>query len=239
MQLIVPATPLFAQIGVVSSTRLGGVSPAPYDQLNLGDHVGDAPANVATNRQRLLTQLGLAQAQWLEQIHSTDWIQAQADGQVRTADACWSDQPGLACVVMTADCLPVVFSDGERVAVAHAGWRGLAGGILEHSTDVFKHSPPKVWLGPAIGAARFEVGEDVRQVFCDTHPGAVTAFIPAASSGKWLADIYALARLRLRQIGIEQVSGGEYCTYRDAEQFYSYRRNPVTGRMATIVWRRA
>lgn len=230
-------------VHALTTTRLGGVSEAPYAGLNLGDHVNDDPAAVAQNRQQLIDALGLKQSpQWLQQVHGITVVKAQADGCVPEADACWSDQPGQACIVMTADCLPVFFTDtqGSRVAVAHAGWRGLADGVLEATLACFD-DPAQVicWLGPAIGPDAFEVGGEVREQFCAHLAESEQAFKPVAgkeAEDKWLADIYQLARLRLNAAGVTQIRGGEHCTYSDADQFYSYRRDGVTGRMASVIW---
>ncbi|MDI3325254.1 peptidoglycan editing factor PgeF [Pontibacterium granulatum] len=230
-------------VHALTSTRLGGVSEAPYAGLNLGDHVSDDPAAVGQNRQQLIDALGLQQSpQWLQQVHGITVVKAEADGSVPEADACWSDRPGQACIVMTADCLPVFFADkqGSRVAVAHAGWRGLADGVLEATLNCFDDPAQVVcWLGPAIGPEAFEVGGEVREQFCALLPASEQAFKPVAgkeSDDKWLADIYQLARLRLNAAGVTRVSGGEHCTFSDADQFYSYRRDGVTGRMASVIW---
>ncbi len=239
MKLIHPQWPVSGRVQACVSTRLGGVSQGVFQGLNLGDHVGDDLQAVARNRQSLTEHLALERpAQWLQQVHGVDVIQARDDGQVRQADACWSDQPGLACVVMTADCLPVFFSDGAKVAVAHAGWRGLVAGVLENTLAVFDR-PERVhcWLGPAIGPEAFEVGAEVRQAFCAVHAAAEQAFVPRPGvTGKYFADIYALARLRLEAAGVASVSGGDFCTLNDAENFYSYRRDGETGRMASLIW---
>lgn len=238
MQLIRPQWQADPRIQVAVTTRIGGVSLPPYDGLNVGDHVGDDPAAVASNRAQLLNGLGIQHAQWLTQVHGVDCVKAQADGVVREADACWSDETSLACIVMTADCLPVVFSDGQRVAAAHAGWRGLVNGVLEQTLAVFEH-PPAVWLGPAIGPQCFEVGNEVREEFCDHDAQAAIAFVPSTAQGKWLADLYQLARLRLQRAGVTQIAGGGFCTFTDSQRFYSYRRAPVTGRLATLIWKTA
>jgi len=232
-----------SNVHALTTTRVGGVSTGPYAGLNLGDHVDDLPEAVAHNRQQLIADLGLPKApQWLQQVHGIDVVAAQADDQVRQADACWSDQSGQACIVMTADCLPVFFADtaGSKVAVAHAGWRGLADGVLEATLRVFD-DPTQVicWLGPAIGPDAFEVGGEVRQQFCEQLPASEQAFVAVpgkAAEDKWLADIYQLARLRLQRAGVREITGGEACTFSDPERFYSYRRDGVTGRMASIIW---
>lgn len=239
MRLITAAWPAPRNVRACVTTRDGGVSKGPYCGLNLGDHVDDDPQAVAVNRQALADRLNFQRSpQWLAQVHGTDLIRARSDGSVPQADACWSDQVGQPCIVMTADCLPVFFCDrqGTRVAVAHAGWRGLADGVLEQTLAVF--SAPAdvlVWFGPAIGPDAFEVGGEVREQFCRSLSESAEAFKPSGTPGKWLADIYQLARLRLQRAGVSQISGGDLCTYSDAESFFSYRRDGVTGRMASIV----
>lgn len=238
MQLIKPDWPAPASVHALVTTRTGGVSLPPFDSLNLGDHVGDDPAAVALNRQRLRGFLP-AEPCWLRQVHGT--VVAPADGQRDTleADASVAFGPGVVCAVLTADCLPVLFCDrqGSRVVAAHAGWRGLAAGILESSVAAMRCDPADVmaWLGPAIGPKAFEVGEEVREAFVQDLPAAAAAFLPGLP-GKWLADIYELARQKLVRAGVEAVYGGGLCTYTDAERFYSYRRDRTTGRMAALVW---
>ncbi|KEA64547.1 hypothetical protein ADIMK_1000 [Marinobacterium lacunae] len=230
-----------AHIHALTTTRLDGVSRAPFDGLNLGLHVGDDAAAVEENRALLTRALGLKQPpQWLSQVHGVRVVKAQSDAQVREADGCWSDRPGVACTVMTADCLPVLFTDraGTRVAAAHAGWRGLASGVLE-ATLLHFDEPEQVlvWLGPAIGPLAFEVGGEVREQFVRALPASETAFVHSpTAAGKWLADLYSLARLRLDAAGVTSVSGGDYCTFTESEYFYSYRRDGQTGRMASIIW---
>ena len=231
-------------VHALTTTRLDGVSEGVFAGLNLGDHVGDDAQAVQENRARLLSALGLATApQWLTQIHGTDIVKAQSDGIVRTADACWTEQTGQACIVMTADCLPVLFCNeaGTQVAAAHAGWRGLCNGMLEQTLNTFD-DPSRViaWLGPAIGPLAFEVGGEVREQFIQQQAEAEAAFTPSptqpASENKWLADLYELARLRLKRAGVKQVTGGNYCTFTEQEYFYSYRRDGQTGRMASLIW---
>ncbi|WP_027857396.1 peptidoglycan editing factor PgeF [Marinobacterium jannaschii] len=240
MKLIQADWPAPAHIHALASTRQGGVSTAPYDSLNLGDHVGDQPVAVAQNRDLLLASQGLhRRPQWLQQVHGTTLVKASDDGSVPQADACWSDQPGQACIVMTADCLPVLFTDrlGTKVAAAHAGWRGLAEGILEQTLQIFADpAEVMVWLGPAIGQAAFEVGDEVRERFCELLPRSEAAFIPGERAGKWQADICQLARLRLQRAGVRQIHGGGFCTYADSARFFSYRRQAQTGRLASMIW---
>lgn len=234
---LTPDWPAPARVRACVTTRSGGISAAPFDSFNLGDHVDDDPVAVAKNRQRLLSQLG-CQPAWLRQVHGI--VVAEANpALVVEADASWSATPGIACTAMTADCLPVLFCDraGTRVAAAHAGWRGLAGGVLEATVQALGVAPEEllVWLGPAIGPEAFEVGAEVREVFLRQHGEADAAFVPGAVSGKFMADIYQLARIRLAAIGVTAVSGGGLCTYSDP-RFYSYRRSPRTGRFASLVW---
>lgn len=231
-----------AQVHALTTTRLGGQSEAPYNGLNLGDHVDDLPDAVSANRQLLMQATGLERSpQWLQQIHGTDVVEAKDDAQVRTADACFSARPGQGCIVMTADCLPVLFTNaqGTQVAAAHAGWRGLAAGVLENTLKTFNPNDEILaWLGPAIGPLAFEVGGEVKQVFVEEHAEAQSAFraSPTHPQDRFLADIYHLARIRLAAAGVARVSGGDYCTFSDTENFFSYRRDGITGRMASLIW---
>lgn len=232
-----PAPP---RVRAACTTRQGGISSAPWCSLNLGDHVFDQPSAVAENRRRLVEQAGLPMApRWLEQVHGNAVAtlhQGCLDRQ--QADAIYSAGPGQVCAVMTADCLPVLFCDaqGREVAAAHAGWRGLCGGVLEATLSRFQAPSARImaWLGPAIGAQAFEVGAEVKAAFTQQHAAAAHAF--TAHGDKFLADIYALARLRLRAAGVTQIYGGDFCTYRDSERFFSYRRDGLTGRMASFIW---
>ncbi len=229
------------------SDRRGGVSAAPYDTFNLALHVGDDPGAVQQNRARLLQRLPAGMSvQWLEQVHGTTVVDADFQTPERCGDAVYVDQPGLAGAVLTADCLPVFFAarDGGRVAVAHAGWRGLAAGILETTLARFPDAPENVvtWLGPAIGVCHFEVGLEVREVFLDACSTAEqrlhlqsTAFRAAAAPDKCHADLYALARFRLQTAGVLEIGGGGQCTHCDAVHYYSYRRDGRTGRFVSIV----
>ena len=221
------------------TTREGGISRAPWASLNLGDHVGDDPRHVAENRARLRRQLP-AEPFWLQQVHSANVVEA-GSGMIE-ADAAFSRRSGCVCSVLTADCLPVLFCDraGSVVAAAHAGWRGLARGVLEATVTAMQVPPAEIlaWMGAAIGPQAFEVGDDVRQAFVSRHAEAAIAFRPAsaAASGKWLADMYQLARIRLQQAGVSSIYGGGRCTFSEADHFYSYRRDGVTGRMASLIW---
>lgn len=226
---------------VLTTCRGGGVSTGAFAAWNLAEHVGDDPAAVATNRARLSAVLprGLT-LPWLTQIHGTQVLHA-SEGLGAEADGVWSDDPTQGCVVMTADCLPVVFAakDGQCVATAHAGWRGLVAGILPATLEALPVPAAAVsaWLGPAIGPTAFEVGDEVREAFLSRWGDAVAlAFVPAAHPGKWLADLYALARQQLGTLGVAHCYGGDRCTFTEAETFYSYRREGATGRMATVAW---
>lgn len=234
---LIPDWPAPANVRACVTTRSGGVSAAPFDSFNLGDHVEDDPAAVASNRQHLVEALG-CQPAWLRQVHGI--VVAEADPAiVIEADGNWTATPGIACTAMTADCLPALFCDraGTRVAAAHAGWRGLAGGVLEATVQALGVAPHEllVWLGPAIGPAAFEVGAEVREAFVRQHAEAVSAFLPSVNADKFMADIYQLARIRLAAIGVTAVSGGGLCTYNDP-RFYSYRRSARTGRFASLIW---
>jgi YfiH family protein len=235
----IPATwpaPPGIRAGVTS--RVGGVSRPPYASLNLGLHVGDDPAAVSENRTRLRNYLALpTEPHWLNQVHG---IHVSTDSQACIqADAGVTHQPGQVCVVMTADCLPVLLCDraGTVVAAAHAGWRGLAAGVIPETVLRMQVDAANImaWLGPAIGPRAFEVGDDVRNVYLDLDKAYAPVF-RMHSPGKWLMDIYAAARLQLAGLGVTQVYGGEYCTYENTELFYSYRRERETGRMASLIW---
>lgn len=239
---IIPDWPAPVTVRACTTTRHGGVSLAPYDGLNLGEHVGDAPHDVAANRLYLERSLNLPAAPlWLNQVHGTQVVNAANALSGVTADASYATQPGVVCAVMTADCLPVLICDrqGSKVAAAHAGWRGLANGVIE-ATLASLNSPPEdllIWLGPAIGPQAFEVGAEVRDQFMAHDPQAAQAFQPAPSGERWLADIYQLARQRLARQGVTAVYGGDECTFTSQERFYSFRRDSITGRMASVIWR--
>lgn len=233
-----PNWPAPQQVRALQTTRQGGVSAAPYDSLNLGSHVGDAPLRVARNRMLFNTLLP-SEPVWLEQVHGTVVANADAANCRPQADACVARHRAAVCVVMTADCLPVLLCDrqGSVVGAVHAGWKGLAAGVIEAAVREMQVAPQNLmaWLGPAISQEAFEVGEEVRAAFVDQDPHAASAFAPGRS-GKWFADLYALARLRLDALGITQIYGGDCCTYRERERFFSYRRDGVTGRMASFIW---
>lgn len=237
---IEPDWPAPAQVRALTTTRAGGVSLGSYAGLNLGDHVGDDPARVALNRAQLRQGLGLpTEPQWLRQVHGCAVASDPAQAGVCEADAALATGPGLVCAVLTADCLPLLFCDraGTRVAAVHAGWRGLADGVIEAAVGALHTAPADllVWLGPAIGPGAFEVGDEVRAAFLARDPAAAVAFRPSPA-GRWLADIYALARRRLEALGVRQVWGGGLCTFADPGRFYSYRRDGATGRMASLIW---
>jgi len=231
--------PAPAAVRTLLTTRQGGVSQPPYDSFNLGTHVGDQPEAVAANREQLRLLLPDEPA-WLNQVHGTNVVDAAEIGEtLLDADASFSRQPGKVCVVMTADCLPVLLCDdaGSVVAAAHAGWRGLCDGVLEAAVSATAVAPATLmaWLGPAIGPDAFEVGAEVRAAFIACDPAAAAAFTDIGE-GKYLADIYQLARQRLAAAGVSRVYGGDYCTVIERERFFSYRRDGVTGRMASLIW---
>ena len=233
-----PDWPAPARVRALQTMRTGGGSAAPFASANLGTHVGDDPACVTANRAALRTLLP-AEPCWLNQVHGTATVDASACAGLPAADAAFTRQPGAVCAVMTADCLPVLFCDqaGTVVAAAHAGWRGLQAGVLESAIAAMGVAPQALlaWLGPAIGPTAFEVGDEVRAAFVDADTGAAPAFVPG-QPGKWRADLYALARRRLQQAGVVKVYGGAGCTVSDPARFFSYRRDGVTGRMATLIW---
>ncbi|HAW93999.1 MULTISPECIES: peptidoglycan editing factor PgeF [unclassified Arsukibacterium] len=239
-ELIKPAWPAPANVKAISSTRHGGYSAGPFHSLNLGNHVGDSADAVRRNRQQFQTNAAMpGQPVWLNQTHSTHCISLSSVAITNCdADASFSVQPGLICTVMTADCLPVLICNrqGTEVAAIHAGWRGLCNGIIENTLQLFSRPDDcMAWLGPAISQQAFEVGADVRAAFMQQDPGAGAAFVPGVS-GKWFADLYLLARQRLTASGIHAIYGAEYCTYQQTADFFSYRRDGQTGRMATAIW---
>lgn len=241
---IIPDWPAPKNVGALQTTRNGGVSIAPYASFNLGDHVGDNPLAVARNRM-LLAPLLPSEPVWLKQVHGTVVVDAAQTMCWPEADAIVSSRPGAVCVVMTADCLPVLLCDaqGSVVGAVHAGWRGLCDGVIEQTVRAMNVLPQTLmaWLGPAIGPQAFEVGAEVRAAFIAGQREAAAAFTlsPGANmpiGEKWLADIYQLARLRLNALGITRIYGGGLCTHTDSARFFSYRRDGVTGRMGTFIW---
>jgi len=237
-ELIPVDWPAPANVRSLQTTRTGGYSVAPYDSLNLGDHVGDDALAVARNRQSLSDILP-SEPLWLEQVHGVEVVNAETTSCKPRADACISHTKNAVCATMTADCLPVLLCDqaGTVVAAAHAGWRGLADGVIEATVRAMNVAPSTLmaWLGPAIGPQAFEVGKDVRDAFLSHDAKASVAFTSTASN-KYLADIYQLARQRLNVLGITQVYGGDLCTYTDQERFFSFRRDGASGRMASLIW---
>ena len=237
-----------ANVGAFTTLRSGGISQSPYDDglsgqngLNLAGHVGDNPEHVEHNRTLLRTQIPSEPA-WLAQVHGTHVVDAATVDNQPEADASFTTARNTVCAVLTADCLPVLFCDtaGTVVAAAHAGWRGLAGGVLEQTVQRMRDAGAKeiiAWLGSAIGPQQFEVGEDVREAFADKNANAASAFQPRMGhNGKYLADLYALAKLALANAGVTRVFGGNHCTVTERERFYSYRRAGVTGRMVSVIW---
>lgn len=241
-EFLIPDWPAPTAVRAACTTRQGGCSEGAYAAFNLGGHVGDDPVAVATNRRQLQTSLALpAEPIWLNQVHGSEVAQGSALVPGATADAAVTRRPGQVLAVLTADCLPVIFCtrESDRIGVAHAGWRGLAAGVLERTVAALGGAGVMAWLGPAIGLAHFEVGEEVRAAFLAADAEAAAAFIPGRESGKWMADLYELARQRLAAAGVEQVFGGGRDTFADSAHFFSYRRDGQTGRMATLIWREA
>lgn len=236
--LIFPDWPAPVNVKAMQTTRCGGISDAPYDSLNLGLHVGDQALNVVHNRQQL-SRFVPTEPLWLNQTHGIAVVDAAAADCQPQADAAYARAPNAVCTVMTADCLPVLLCDkaGSVVAAVHAGWRGLLHGVIEAAVDAMQVGPDSLiaWLGPAIGPQAFVVGGEVRDTFI-AHDADVSRAFKSQPNGKWLADIYELARHRLQQRNITSIHGGDVCTYSDADRFYSYRRDGVTGRMASMIW---
>lgn len=248
LALIAPDWPAPTRVRAAFTLRTGGVSASPYDSLNLGAHVGDATETVRENRRRLRERLRLpAEPEWLQQVHGTAVVDLDALGacapsatrEPPRADAAVARLSGRVCVIQVADCMPVLFAarDGSAVAAAHAGWRGLAAGVLEQTVGKLDVPAPHLmaWLGPTIGRDHFEVGDDVRTAFVSADPAAETAF-QVNTRGRWQCDLYALARRRLAALGIDDVSGGGWCTYADSARFFSFRREGRCGRMAALIW---
>lgn len=241
LSFIIPDWPAPANVKSLQTTRNGGVSKAPYVSLNLGEHVQDEPIAVAHNRQLLSPYLP-SEPVWVNQVHGINVIDAAKSGCLETADGAFTTQANVVCVTMTADCLPVLLCDqaGTIVAAVHAGWRGLCDGVIETAIAKMPTQPDSIlaWLGPAIGPDAFEVGGEVRAQFMEKDAQAISAFKPHGY--KWLCDIYAIAKQRLNSVGVTQIYGGgineSFCTYSDAERFFSYRRDNVTGRMASLIW---
>lgn len=244
MTILYPNWPTPKNVHACSTLRHGGVSLTPYASFNLGMHVGDNPTAVAQNRTLLMQKAALPQEPvWLDQVHGTRVIHLDhhSSTQSTQADGSYTTQPGQVCIIMTADCLPILFCSqaGDEVAAAHAGWRGLCNGIIENTVRHFHAAPQQiqVWLGPAIGPRQFEVGPEVKQQFEQHNPNASQAFqLIDNVQQKYLADIYLLAKQRLNAIGITAIFGGDRCTMSEPQSFFSYRREHTTGRMATMIW---
>ncbi|MGA2191094.1 MAG: peptidoglycan editing factor PgeF [Steroidobacteraceae bacterium] len=227
-------------VRALSTLRGGGVSGPPFASLNLGDHVEDDAAAVAENRRLLRAAAGLPEEPaWLRQIHGICVSDLDSPGTDGPADAAVAGRPGRICAILTADCLPVLLAavSGGRVGAAHAGWRGLAGGVIEAAVGALKTPPQALlaWLGPAIGPRHFEIGAEVRALLLKGDPDADSAFVPNAR-GRFLADLPALVRGRLRRLGVERIYGGGECTYTDGDKYFSHRRDGRTGRQATLIW---
>lgn len=246
LNFIKPDWPLADRVGALVTTRLGGVSESPWAGLNLGINTQDDPMSLAKNRELLQQVLepGLS-PYWLKQVHGTRVVEVdlQQEQQPVEADACYTDKSQRVCAVLTADCLPVLLGseDASEVAVVHAGWRGLAGGVIVETLKKFRSAPGDIhaWLGPAISARHYEVGDDLRQAFVDSPEFRALpvdqAFYPQPG-GKWKADLYELASMQLRSLGVRSISGGDRCTYTESDVFYSFRRDGETGRFATLIW---
>lgn len=235
---IAPDWPAPASVKSLMTTRHGGVSVGSFASNNLGLHVDDDERHVAENRRRLRTLLP-DEPKWLAQMHGAAVVAAHQVQGVAKADGAWTNQPGVVCTVLVADCLPVLLCDraGTVVGCAHAGWRGLAGGVIERTLEAMQKPGSELiaWLGPAIGAEVFEVGQDVYDAFVEHDSAACVAFCHR-NNGKYLADIYALARLRLQRAGVMAAYGAGYCTVTDAQRCFSFRRDKTTGRMAALIW---
>ncbi|MEO6421330.1 MAG: peptidoglycan editing factor PgeF [Candidatus Nitrotoga sp.] len=235
---ITPDWPAPKNVRTLQTTRNGGMSGAPYDSLNLSSNVGDAPLAVARNRM-LLEPILPSEPVWLKQVHGVVVADAAQAECWPEADASISTHPGAVCVVTTADCLPVILCNdqGSVVSAVHAGWRGLCDGVIEHTIRAMDVPPNTLmaWLGPAIGAKAFEIGNEVCAEFIGKDKLTAAAFVPGTSE-KWFADIYQLAGFRLNASGVTRVYGGGLCTYADSANFFSYRRDSVTGRMGTFIW---
>ena len=229
-------------VRAVTTTRLGGESQPPYASLNLGNGSGDVPTVVARNRARIRASLGLEHEPcWLDQVHGSVVVRAARYDRAPRADASVGEAGSPPCAVLTADCLPVVLCDtsGTRVAIAHAGWRGLARGVIASCVDSMDRPGRELqaWLGPAIGPESYEVGSEVRDACLAAAPDAGFAFVPSSMrTDRWLANLYANATCQLESLGVKRIYGGGICTYGDKHRFFSHRRDGVTGRFATLAW---
>jgi polyphenol oxidase len=242
VEWLTPHWPAPTTVQALSTVRGGGVSVCPYASLNLGAHVGDVPAAVAENRRRLRIAADLpAEPAWLSQVHGAHVTDLDAAGAGGPADAAVTRLPGRVCAILAADCLPLLFAaeSGEAVAAAHAGWRGLAGGVIEATVRALAVPPRALltWLGPAIGPRHFEIGPEVRDRLLKDDSGAEAAF-EVNARGRFMADLSALARRRLARLGIERIYGGGECTYSQSARYFSHRRDGQTGRQATLIWLR-
>ena len=241
LKLIRPEWPAHTRVNALVTTRVGGVSKGTFAGLNLGINTGDDCNNIQENRRLLTQHASLPQApNWLRQVHGNRVVDlVEPTPYLEEADAAVTQTPGVVCAVLTADCLPVFFCDGSgtEVAVAHGGWRGLLGGILENAISAFQTAPEDLmaWLGPAISQDNFEVGDDVRQQFLTKDPESTGCF-RENKRGRWQADLYGLARRSLVRSGVSRISGGAFCTYANESAFFSYRREPQCGRMASLIW---
>ncbi len=237
---IVPEWPAPSSVRALSTLRSGGASAAPYASLNLGDHVGDSAEAVAENRRCLAAAAGVpTEPSWLKQVHGTQVADLDAEDPSSPADASFARKPRRVCAILTADCLPVLLAadSGNLVAAAHAGWRGLAGGVIEALVQALPVPPVKLmaWLGPAIGPQHFEVGVEVREALVARDSGAEEAFT-SNTRGRFMADLGKLARRRLEALGIHRIYGGGQCTFAAGDRFFSHRRDGVTGRQTTLIW---
>ncbi|NOQ94205.1 MAG: peptidoglycan editing factor PgeF [Methylophaga sp.] len=238
--MIYPDWPAPESIKAISTTRQGGFSLPPYNELNLGDHVGDNAETVGKNRDSLILQASLPEApRWLKQVHGTTVSFASSWQQGDEADAIISSHPNQVCAIMTADCLPILLCNqaGDQVAAIHAGWRSLAAGIIEKTVSHFDCPTHEImaWLGPAIGPSQFEVGNDVFHAFT-SHSSDAAIALQQIDPKHYLADIYLLAKQRLNDLDIHAIYGGERCTVSEPAHFFSYRRDGITGRMASMIW---
>ncbi|UCH49176.1 MAG: peptidoglycan editing factor PgeF [Betaproteobacteria bacterium] len=235
---ILPDWPCPASVRALITTRSGGISTGVYASMNVGSAVGDASENVTENRRRLEAVLP-SQPRWLHQVHGNQVVGAENITGIVDADASVATSADTVCAVMVADCVPVLLCDrsGQVVAAAHAGWRGLCAGVLENTVEAMRVPGRDLlaYLGPGIGPTAFEVGEEVRTAFIERDPQAVSAFRPLRE-GKWLADLFMLARQRLRTAGVSAFYGGTDCTYSDTARFFSHRRDKISGRMAALIW---
>jgi hypothetical protein len=236
-----PAPPGVRALSTLRGDARSGASKAPYGCFNLGDHVGDDPAAVDENRRRLKVEAGLpGEPYWLSQVHGIRVVDLDSPAAAGPADAAIARGSAKVCAILTADCLPVVFAtdSGDAVAAAHAGWRGLAAGVIEATVHAMGVPPGSLvaWLGPAIGPKHFEVGTEVRDAFLAGDPKAAEGFEPNAR-GRFMADLMLLARRRLQGLGVSRIYGGGECTFSQADRYYSHRRDGITGRQATLIWR--